>query len=259
MVAFESELDATFDDPSPVEAYLAESEASLLEVAHEAELPHPIVEPGADAPAAASEPPPIPALASPAIDTPAIQAPADSEPIAFEDDGDIAFEPAVEFAFDEAGEPSFEDEAPGAIDPGPGAASMFDATYTPPALVEGPVAASQFDVMLPRPATESTPSSFFDARPSDSYGDPPQDATIAVEAEGVMFEEASEDGLAIDDRVAADPAPAPDEPAPVDLADAFTNPPAPVPETEDRVLLQFAATVPHDLAELRRIAADNQW
>ena len=37
------------------------------------------------------------------------------------------------------------------------------------------------------------------------------------------------------------------------------EPPAAVPDTEDRVLLQFAATVPHDLAELRRIAADNQW
>ena len=35
--------------------------------------------------------------------------------------------------------------------------------------------------------------------------------------------------------------------------------PAAVSDTDDRVLLQFAATVPHDLAELRRIAADNQW
>ena len=48
--------------------------------------------------------------------------------------------------------------------------------------------------------------------------------------------------------------------APADTApDEFTLPPAPVSDTEDRVLLQFAATVPHDLAELRRIAADNQW
>ena len=42
------------------------------------------------------------------------------------------------------------------------------------------------------------------------------------------------------------------------LDDSSTTPAA-VPATDDRVLLQFAATVPHDLAELRRIAADNQW
>src|SRR4029450_2774420 len=57
--ALESEPNATFD-PSPVEAYLAESEASLLEVAHGADLPlH-----AADdtAPHVASEPPPIPEL-----------------------------------------------------------------------------------------------------------------------------------------------------------------------------------------------------
>jgi nicotinate-nucleotide--dimethylbenzimidazole phosphoribosyltransferase len=41
--------------------------------------------------------------------------------------------------------------------------------------------------------------------------------------------------------------------------DALANPPEPAPAADDRVLLQFSATVPHDLAELRRIAADNQW
>jgi hypothetical protein len=46
------------------------------------------------------------------------------------------------------------------------------------------------------------------------------------------------------------------EPEPLDVP---TDLPAAVPDTDDRVLLQFAATVPHDLAELRRIAADNQW
>ena len=43
--------------------------------------------------------------------------------------------------------------------------------------------------------------------------------------------------------------------APDDVTDSH----AAVSDTDDRVLLQFAATVPHDLAELRRIAADNQW
>jgi hypothetical protein len=97
-----------------------------------------------------------------------------------------------------------------------------------------------------------------------------------------MFEEAFEDAPVIDAPVMADPVVAADEPALVDLAGAPTGaevstpafstsatpeaalddpiePPAAVSDTEDRVLLQFAATVPHDLAELRRIAADNQW
>ena len=47
-------------------------------------------------------------------------------------------------------------------------------------------------------------------------------------------------------------------PLPADAPDV-DDPHAAVSDTEDRVLLQFAATVPHDLAELRRIAADNQW
>ena len=40
--------------------------------------------------------------------------------------------------------------------------------------------------------------------------------------------------------------------------DALADLPLPA-AGDDRVLLQFSATVPHDLAELRRIAADNQW
>jgi hypothetical protein len=82
---------------------------------------------------------------------------------------------------------------------------------------------------------------------------------VAFEAEeGVAFE--AEEGVAF-------------EAVPMDVVDdARTEPPtfdetpdevlespAPVADTDDRVLLQFAATVPHDLAELRRIAADNQW
>jgi len=41
--------------------------------------------------------------------------------------------------------------------------------------------------------------------------------------------------------------------------DTLAEPPDAAPAADDRVLLQFSATVPHDLAELRRIAADNQW
>ncbi len=300
LVAFESELDATFDT-SPVEAYLAESEASLLEVAHGVEQPlqEDAAEPAFVAdPEPAFEPPPIPALASPAIEASEFEASAGLEPIAFESDAEIAFEPAVEFAFDEAGEPSFDDAALEPVDGAtvvameaieqaaptePAAASMFDATYMPPAIDLTPVAASQFDVRAPRPAFDSTPKSFFDARPSESFGDPPAEAAVAFEAEdGVMFEEAFEDAPVIDDPVMADPVVVADEPALVDLAGALTGaevstpafatsatpeaalddpiePPAAVSDTEDRVLLQFAATVPHDLAELRRIAADNQW
>ena len=119
--AFESELDATFD-PSPVEAYLAESEASLLEVAHGSDLPlhtsdyaEPVVDADLDV---APEPPPIPELASPAIEAAGLEVSAGHEPVAFEADAEIAFEPAVEFAFDEAGEPSFDDAALDSVDGG---------------------------------------------------------------------------------------------------------------------------------------------
>jgi hypothetical protein len=304
LVAFESELGATFDDPSPVEAYLAESEASLLEVAPAADLPihEPDAEPAVDAaPDIAPEPPPIPALAVPDVEAAELEASADAEPIAFEADGEIAFEPAVEFAFDEAGEPSFDDGAVAAIDAGaavapfeaveppvaePAGTSMFDATYMPPAVDDRPVAASQFDVRLPTLARETTPSSFFDARPSESYdhGEPSDEAAVAFEAEdGVMFEEAFEGAPIVEDPAAPEPIVADAEPAALELAAAPTGlemstadepatsmlpaaaaddlleSPAPPTDTEDRVLLQFAATVPHDLAELRRIAADNQW
>src|SRR5689334_15162745 len=74
-IAFEAEVDATFD-PSPVEAYLAESEASLLEVAVGTELP----------------PMPVlavaPALESPAVESAEFEAPAETESIAFEADSD---------------------------------------------------------------------------------------------------------------------------------------------------------------------------
>ena len=103
-IAFESELDATFD-PSPVEAYLAESEASLLEVAHgvRSPLPHVGLPPSrSSARIAASPPRPPPVPVSQAIETAGIEVSAGHEPVAFEADAEIAFEPAVEFAFDEA-------------------------------------------------------------------------------------------------------------------------------------------------------------
>jgi hypothetical protein len=255
-LAFESELDATFD-PSPVEAYLAESEASLLEVAHGVDLP-------------------LHQAAAPPVEASEVEEPAAHEPIAFDDDAEIAFEPAVEFAFDEAGEPSFDDaleavEGPAAVASeavahadatAPVSASMFDATYMPPAIAAVVDAESQFDMRPPRPAVGAAPSSFFDAHRSESYGEPAADPAVAFEAEdAVAFEEAFEAAPIVD--AAPVDCSTPDQSAttaPADTApDEFTLPPAPVSDTEDRVLLQFAATVPHDLAELRRIAADNQW
>ena len=171
-------------------------------------------------------------------------------------------------------------------------------------------------VTCPTPVQDEGTASFFDARPSEAYGDAiaepvaetstvgspidvqvtihadlvttsPADLVateagepidfetdVAFEAEDAVMFEAAFDETAPDtvsgpaaseaavpapdgEAVAPDPldvAPTPDAPA-VDVID----PPAPVAVTEDRVLLQFAATVPHDLAELQRIAADNQW
>ena len=255
MVAFESELDATFD-PSPVEAYLAESEASLLEVAGEADLP---------VLAAA----PVPE--SSVVEAADVEAPAEAEAIAFEADSDVSFEPSEEFAFDESGEPVAAIEAFVAIevtrtadaaapaDDEPTGTSMFDATYRPPADDDAPVAASQFEVTPPAPVSEAPPSSFFDARPSETCGEAADDAAVAFEVEdGVTFEASFEDAPAIDEPVAEE-----EEMVAADqiaaAVDEPIDPPAAVPDTEDRVLLQFAATVPHDLAELRRIAADNQW
>jgi hypothetical protein len=290
--AFESELDAAFD-PSPVEAYLAESEASLLEVAqgadlvlHNSDYAEPVVEADLDV---APVPPPIPEFASPPSEAASLEVSteAEAEPLAFEADAEIAFEPAVEFAFDDAGEPSFDDAALASVDAGavavaieaieqaapeePAGSSMFDATYIPPAADDTVVAESQFAVRSPRAVLDATPASFFDASQSESYGEPSAETAVAFEAEdGVMFEAAFEGAPAIDDPAVAVAVAA--DPVVTDALDAVTPPPLPVaaPEdvidsraavsdTEDPALLQFAATVPHDLAELRRIAADNQW
>jgi hypothetical protein len=273
-------LDALESEPSAVEAYLAESEASLLEVAHGADLPlhaadstDPVVDAEFDV---VPEPPPLPEHASPAIEASELEASAAGcEPIAFESDAEIAFEPAVEFAFDEAGERSFDDAAFGFVDGGaaavptgavahaatgePAGRSMFDATYMPPAVDDAVVAVSQFNVTPPR-VLAPTPASFFDARPSERYGEPPAEAAAAFGAgDGVMFAEAFEGPPPIGDAVTTGGFGA--EPAVLARADLPTDDDshAAVSDAEDRVLLQFAATVPHDLAELRRIAADNQW
>jgi hypothetical protein len=334
LVNFESDVDPAAD-PSPVEAYLAESEASLLE-AHVSESP--LHFPGAveatpveaeAAPVVAAEPPPLPGANAAAAE------PAADESIAFEPDGDIAFEPAVEFAFDQMGEPVFETVVQGDVDAAESAAtvaaierataersagtSMFDATYIPPADDFSGPGESQFVVTPPRPVLGEGTSSFFDARPSHAYGDAAVepvaetptvaplidvhvaihadlvstpgadvaageasepvdvDTEVAFEAEAVMFEAAFDEVAADSGSGPAASEPPASEPFALALVDApvtpdtldaaptpaapdvdVIDPPASVAIT-DRVLLQFAATVPHDLAELQRIAADNQW
>jgi hypothetical protein len=262
LVSFDAELEPT-SDPSPVEAYLAESEASLLEVA-----------PGADLPMHTPPAPTVPeteAVEAATLEVvrfetvePAPDAPAEAS--AFEDDSEIAFEPAVEFAFDQGGEPSFDEIGleDGAVPPvlsievaappveEPAGESMFDSTYMPPVIDHVVAPDAQFDVTPPRPVFDATPSSFFDSRRSENYGDAPAEPLVPFEAE---------ESVAFDEAVEAAPA---EEPAAADatpdaVLDDLDEPPAVAPDTEDRVLLQFAATVPHDLAELRRIAADNQW
>jgi hypothetical protein len=178
--------------------------------------------------------------------------------------------------------------------------SMFDATYIPPADDSPTPAESQFVVTVPTPVQDEGTSSFFDARPSEVYGDaaiePTIDVHVAIHADlaavpaddlatgeaaesvdfdtdiafeaedAVMFASAVEEtpapaeAASVVDEVAAAPAPEALSVAPAEVpADDVIDPPVPVTATEDRVLLQFAATVPHDLAELQRIAADNQW
>jgi hypothetical protein len=134
-----------------------------------------------------------------------------------------------------------------------------------------------FVVTPPTSVADAPVSSMFDSRPSESYGDGRGDddrggeSDVAFEAEdAVMFETALDEpaaGPVAEPVVAAEPVveaatddvlvevnvvlePVVDEP--IEL-------PAAAPKADDRVLAQFAATVPQDLAELQRIAADNQW
>ena len=153
----------------------------------------------------------------------------------------------------------------------PASTSMFDATYMPPVADDVVVAESQFDVTAPTVALAATPPPFFDARRSESYGNPSADAAVPFETEEAVTFEGVVEGLR---RSRSPPSSTGDAGTGEVLStpDAFTMPALPdaapdevidshaaVSDTDDRVLLQFAATVPHDLAELRRIAADNQW
>ena len=178
LVNFESDFDPAVA-PSPVEAYLAESEASLLD-AHVSESPLHFTDAletapveAAAAPEIAAEPPPLPEPHAAAGEAVA------DEPIAFEPDGDIAFEPAMEFTFDEAGEASFEAAAAlaaielAAAAEEPAGTSMFDATYIPPADDLPAPAESQFVVTPPTRVPGGATSTLFDSRPSESYGDAP--------------------------------------------------------------------------------------
>ncbi len=315
LINFESDFDSA-GAPSPVEAYLAESEASLLEAhASESPLHFPGVVETAPvevdaAPALAAEPPPLPDLPV-AVEAAADEAAADEafvgeafvgeaaadEPIAFEADGDIAFEPAMAFEAAESAAAVAAIELAAAEESA--GASMFDATYTPPAADLSTPAASQFVVTAPRPVQGDGSSSFFDHRPSEAYGDevvePFIDVDVAIHVDpvstpgtdvaageasepldfetDVAFE--AEDAVMFESVVDEAPAHIDEPPARIETGPAVTelaiapppdapdgdviDTPAPVAVTEDRVLLQFAATVPHDLTELQRIAADNQW
>jgi hypothetical protein len=167
--------------------------------------------------------------------------------------------------------------------------SLTPFVVTPPtAVVDAPVS-SMFDS---RPS-ESYGDVAVTATPESASEDVAFESEIAFEAEdAVMFEAAFEEPVpeAVAPALEADAAepvvdaaaepvveaatdvlvevnvvlePATDEP--VEAAEPMLDGvdpidvPAAVPSGDDRVLLQFAATVPQDLAELRRIAADNQW
>jgi hypothetical protein len=196
-VAFESELDGSFD-PAPVEAYLAASEASLVEATRQDDPEAEAIAlfedatSSGDAPAAEdvdfaepvdvhvevavratleeaqAVPPALPVLdaevEAPAVEAAAVEPIAD-EPVAFEADAEIAFEPAEEFVFEEASDPAFT----------PAAAAVVE---TPPDLpVEPAYGEVAVNAIEPGPAGES----MFDATP---YTPPVEE----VVAETSMFE-----------------------------------------------------------------------
>ena len=263
-------------DREPVDEYLAESEASLAEAVREREGG------GPDEAAAADDSTP----------------PAD-EPVAFEADADIAFEPAIEFTIEPAVEFAVDGGEAVAFEAAPDTpeepiAEPIDTAAAEPAAE--PAASSFFD---PTPrgmqdrgvaALDEEPTAAADYVAADVPASGIEPAAVVLEA-AVLFEpedavdfEASFDAPVEEPAlppalpiVAAEPAVAATEPAieastpeavVADLPPALPEPPPlePLPDlspaaldTEDRVLQQFAATVPSDLADLRRIAADNQW
>ena len=235
-VAFESEseIDGVFD-PAPVEAYLAESDAALAEVARVAE---PEAEPvvAEQETVAVVEPEPEPVVVEVNVEAtlvavdvePAVELAAD-EPIAFEADAEIAFEPAADYEFEAApgavpeavleseptpmaAEPAVVVDAAPAYEPAPDPtpepepASMFDATYRAPA-DEVLSVDSQFEVTPPSSAYAASSSSVFDARPSETYnGSAHADAEPVVEAAAEAIDFESEVAFEAVDAVMFEPA-----------------------------------------------------
>jgi hypothetical protein len=128
----------------------------------------------------------------------------------------------------------------------------------------------------PLPAVSAGEPAVTDSAASDVAAEPDVIPSAAIAAEAadaapIAFDsDEAADVVAFEAMdVVPDPAlePADAEPASdTAQAAAATEPPAipaidpgPPSAPEDRVMLQFAASVPPDLAELRRIAADNQW
>ena len=330
-LSFEPELDDSFA-PTLVEAYLTESEASLVEVAGhddagtEAFAPADLhVEVAVHATLEEAE------AALPAHEvSEAVEAAAD-EPIAFEADAEVAFEAAGEFVFDETPEPAlapaaeaaietvvetppelpvepaWEPAAVSAIEAEPASEPMFDATPFVPPVEVAAEGSSMFETTPPAPVYEASASSMFDARPSEAWraagtsepaveaAEPADEAALAVaEPEGdgidfetdvtfeaddaVIFESVFEAGAEaapaaeaiVAEAIAAEPEPEPEavviapvaatEPLEASVEEAVdAEPLTTAPDDDDRALLPFTATVPQDLADLRRIAADNQW
>jgi hypothetical protein len=189
-VAFESAFD------SPVEAYLAESENSLAEVADGARpvtfeptsIDMTAVEAAPELPSVEFETNAVPELAA----QPAVE----DEPVAFEADADIAFEPVDEFVFDDAGDPvvdatsavsqadaDAQAEAVAAIERAAAeesaGSSMFDARPFVAVVEDEPAPESMFEVTPPKPVHDASTSSFFDSQPSETYGEAPPDLPVA--------------------------------------------------------------------------------
>jgi hypothetical protein len=229
-IAFESEaeIDGVFD-PAPVEAYLAESDAALAEVARVFDSP-PVPEPEPESMAldAAVE-------AEPAEPEPAAVELAADEPIAFEADAEVSFEASSDFEFEAMPDEAFEgepvpaaseplmveahvvytaivDAAPApevAVEPLPKPRSHFDSTYTGP---QEPALGrlSQFESTPPAPVHAESSSSMFDACRSDTYDGapvvevtPPHPMSFRTERDAVVEPMAAEAEPAVE--AAADP------------------------------------------------------
>jgi hypothetical protein len=113
--------------------------------------------------------------------------------------------------------------------------------------------AVMFEAAFDEPVAEAVPPLAVEPPPLPAVeAEPVLEARPVVEAEPVV--EVAEDVATVTDDVLVEVnvvlEPVAEEPADLPVAAA---------RADDRVLAQFAATVPQDLAELQRIAADNQW